>query len=257
MPIFSHQCAPRRASPCEPTALCGREAPGTGATAGQRERAQGRRRGVLLKGKVARSLAEAQKASAAGTWARGCGPNTCGWRGDPGSSCGSASTPRIPPLVRSSVKGPPGGDGPKRPREPTRAIQSPRLDLKALRNLASLRPPDSTLRVFLTPASTASPGDRRQDRPMAGRKASTLCSPATLSQWAPVSPKSRLPCRAPPTGHTRLGAVCRHLVCGKCRVSEPVYGHSRLSSLRTKLLVRQSTAMAIKTERPSVLKLFV
>lgn len=35
--------------------LCGREAPGTGATAGQRERAQGRRRGILLKGKVARS----------------------------------------------------------------------------------------------------------------------------------------------------------------------------------------------------------
>lgn len=100
--------------------------------------------------------------------------------------------------------------------------QSPRLDLKALRNLASLCPPDSTLRIFLTPASTASPGDRRQGRPMAGRKASTLCSPATLSQWAPVSPKSRLPCRAPPTGHTRLDAVCRHLVCGKCRVSEPV-----------------------------------
>lgn len=234
--------------------------PRTGATAGQhngsgsRSRPKGGGEAFSLKKK---SLAKAQNASATGTWARGCGPVTCGWRGDPGSNCGSCSTLRIPLLSPSSVKGPRGGEGPKHPREPTRAIHSPRLDLKALRHLASLRPPDSKLRVFRTPASMASPGDRRQDGPMAGRKASTLCSPATLSQWAPVSPKSRLPCRAPPTGHTRSDAVCRHLVCGKGRVSEPVYGHSRLSSHRTNFLVRQPTAMAIKTGRPSVLKLFV
>ena len=49
---------------------------------------------------------------------------------------------------------------------------------------------------------------------MAGRKASTLCSPATLSQCALVSSESRLPCRAPPFGNTRMNTICRHLVCG-------------------------------------------
>ena len=49
---------------------------------------------------------------------------------------------------------------------------------------------------------------------MAGRKASTLCSPATLSQCALASPESRLPCRAPPSGNTGLNPICRHLVCG-------------------------------------------
>lgn len=42
---------------------------------------------------------------------------------------------------------------------------------------------------------------------MGGRKASTLCSPATLSQWARASPKSRLPCWAPPSGNTRSDAI--------------------------------------------------
>lgn len=42
---------------------------------------------------------------------------------------------------------------------------------------------------------------------MAGRKASTLCSPATLSQCARVSPKSRLPCWAPPSGNTGSDAI--------------------------------------------------
>lgn len=50
---------------------------------------------------------------------------------------------------------------------------------------------------------------------MAGRKASTLCSPATLSQCVRVSPKSRLPCRAPPPGDTQSDAICRHLECGE------------------------------------------
>lgn len=49
---------------------------------------------------------------------------------------------------------------------------------------------------------------------MAGRKASTLCSPATLSQCAIASRESRLPCRAPPSGNTRMNTICRHLVCG-------------------------------------------
>lgn len=56
---------------------------------------------------------------------------------------------------------------------------------------------------------------------MAGRKASTLCSPATLSQCARVSPESRLPCRAPPSGATRPDALRRHLECGRGRVSGP------------------------------------
>lgn len=133
--------------------------PRTGATAsqhngsGSRSRPKGGGEAFSLKKK---SLAKAQNASATGTWARGCGPATCGWRGDPGSNCGSCSTLRIPLLSPSSVKGPRDGEGPKHPREQTRAIHSPRLDLKALRHLSSLRPPDSKLRVFRTPASMAS-----------------------------------------------------------------------------------------------------
>lgn len=46
---------------------------------------------------------------------------------------------------------------------------------------------------------------------MAGRKASTLCSPATLSQCAIASRESRLPCRAPLLA-TRMNTICRHLV---------------------------------------------
>lgn len=87
-------------------------------------------------------LEEARKAGGgAGTCARGCGPATCGSRADPGSNYSSSPTLHVPPLSSSSVKGPPGGDGPKRPRETIRAIQSPRLDLKGLRNLPSTRPP--------------------------------------------------------------------------------------------------------------------
>lgn len=117
MPIFSHQCAPRRARPCEPTPLCGT---GTGATAGQRERAQGRRRGILLKGKVALSPRPKRLARLA----RGRGdagrPRAAGGE-IPGPA---AAAPRPCAFLRlpGAVKGPPGGDGPKRPREPTRAI---------------------------------------------------------------------------------------------------------------------------------------
>lgn len=81
--------------------------PRTGATAGQhngsgsRSRPKGGGEAFSLK----KSLAKAQNASATGTWARGCGPATCGWRGDPGSNCGSCSTLRIPLLSPSSVKG--------------------------------------------------------------------------------------------------------------------------------------------------------
>lgn len=72
---------------------------------------------------------------------------------------------------------------------------------------------DFRLRVFSIPRSTA-PRDRQRNLPMAGRKASTLCSPATLSQCAPVSPESRLPCRAPPSGNTGTNPICRHVECG-------------------------------------------
>lgn len=132
----------------------GRGTRGAGATAGRRAwaQAEGWRRGTrFLKGQVAR---RGPKASATGTCARGCGPATCGWRGDPGSSCGRPPTLRVPPLSASSGKCPPAGHGPRRPREPERATQAPRLDLKAPRHSAPAGP-GSQLRVFPTPESTA------------------------------------------------------------------------------------------------------
>lgn len=100
--------------------------------------AKGRRQGIFLKGKEALG-----------------GPK--GWRRDWHVRAGMrASHVRLAgrsevttavsrhctflPLSSSSVKGPPGGDGPKRPKETIRVVQSPRLDLKALRNLVSISP---------------------------------------------------------------------------------------------------------------------
>lgn len=95
---------------------------------------------------------------------------------------------------------------------------------------------DSRLRVFSIPRRAA-PRDRQRKPPMAERKASTLCSPATLSQCELVSPESRLPCGAPPFGNTEMNPICRHLVCGIDICLEHISTHSNLSSHITGFLI--------------------
>lgn len=104
---------------------------------------------------------------------------------------------------------------------------------------------DPRLRVFAIPKSAA-PRDRQQNLPMAGRKASTLCSPATLSQCGLVSRESRLPCRAPPSGNTEVNPICRHLVCGTGIFLERLFTYSNLFSHTAGLSVREPSALVIR-----------
>lgn len=98
------------------------------------------------------------------------------------------------------------------------SLQRRALTLKsctALGTIGIARPPYTMPHSGFSPfPGRRPPGDRRAGQPMRRRKASTLCSPATLGQSATVSPWSRLPCRAPPAGDAGTDPLRRHLECG-------------------------------------------
>lgn len=208
--------------------LCCQGLRGTGATTGQREwvQAKGRRQGILLKGKA--------RGGPKG-WRRG-------WHVRAGMRAGHVrlagrsgvqlqqfpDTARSSPLLKLSkgaswrgwAQAPEGNDK-------GNSVSSPRPQRStefAIHPSSTIQ--DSGFSPLPIPRST---GDRQQEGPMAGRKASTLCSPATVSQCERVFPKFRLPCRAPPCGNTRSDAICRHLECGEDRFLGSVYSHSGLS----------------------------
>lgn len=141
----------------------------------------------------------------------------------------------------------------RKPRRATHSASPLAPDFKHCRTWHPSLLHNPRLRVFSIPKSAA-PRDRQRNLPMAGRKASTLCSPATLSQCALASPESRLPCRAPPSGNTGMNPICRHLVCGTGIFLGRFSSYSNLSSHTAGFLVRQPNATVIRRVSPTVFR---